>query len=308
MTFRILAAALEQSDGLPPDAFGVALLDPVTGESLFGDLGGLDLSDAILNLQADGTVYLAPGVIMSGDPLSGEVLVTVSLAGADTSNGVLLSFDLIGQGGLASSIAIDAISFGEAVNTPPVARDDQISVDEDGTVAIDMLANDADIDGDPLSVTILTGPINGTLTPPADPDGSWVYTPAPDFFGTDSFTYSVTDGVNAPSTATVSITVNPVNDTPVLQPVDSRSASESEAVSIQLVASDADDGADTLAYTLVSGPSGATVSADGLVQWTAAGVGDQAFTVRVTDPGGAFSEQSFTICVLGVPKIGRAHV
>src|SRR3546814_7656846 len=87
-----------------------------------------------------------------------------------------------------------------------------------------MLANDADIDGDPLSVTILTGPINGTLTPPADPDGSWVYTPAPDFFGTDSFTYSVTDGVNAPSTATVSITVNPVNDTPVLQPVDSRSA------------------------------------------------------------------------------------
>src|SRR3546814_20254934 len=83
MTFRRLSAALEQSDGLPPDAFEVALLDPVTGESLFGDLGGLDLSDAILNLQADGTVYLAPGVIMSGDPLSGEVLVTVSLAGAD---------------------------------------------------------------------------------------------------------------------------------------------------------------------------------------------------------------------------------
>src|SRR3546814_17591188 len=65
----------------------------------------------------------------------------------------------------------------------------------------------------------------------------------------------------------------------------------------------ADGGADTLAYTLVSGPSGATVSADGLVQWTAAGVGDQAFTVRVTDPGGAFSEQSFTISVLGVPNV-----
>src|SRR3546814_13304927 len=116
MTFRILAAALEQSDGLPPDAFGVALLDPVTGESLFGDLGGLDLSDAILNLQADGTVYLAPGVIMYGDPLSGEVLVTVSLAGADTSNGVLLSFDLVGPGGCGRPTAIRAISFGEAVN------------------------------------------------------------------------------------------------------------------------------------------------------------------------------------------------
>src|SRR3546814_6900941 len=107
------------------------------------------------------------------------------------------------------------------------------------------------MDVHPRSITIRTGPVNGTLTPAAYPACSWVYTPAPDFFGTDSFTYSVTDGVNAPSTATVSITVNPVNDTPVLQPVDSRSASESEAVSIQLVASDADDGADTLAYTLV---------------------------------------------------------
>src|SRR3546814_12945771 len=121
MTFRILSAALEQSDGLPPDAFEVALLDPVTGESLFGDLGGLDLSDAILNLQADGTVYLAPGVIMSGDTLSGEVLVPVSPAGAATSNGVLLSFDLIGQGGLACSTALQAISFGAAVHTTPVA-------------------------------------------------------------------------------------------------------------------------------------------------------------------------------------------
>src|SRR3546814_16585238 len=96
-----------------------------------------------------------------------------------------------------------------------------------------MLANDADIDGDPLSVTILTGPINGTLTPPADPDGSWVYTPAPDFFGTDSFTYSVTRGVNAPSTAAVSTTVHPVHDTPLTKQVDSRRPNHRAAESIQ---------------------------------------------------------------------------
>src|SRR3546814_17466550 len=87
------------------------------------------------------------------------------------------------------------------------------------------------------------------------------------------------------------------NAAPVLQPVGNRSASEGEAVSIQLVATDADHAADALTYTLVSGPAGATVSADGLVQWTAAGVGDQAFTVRVTDPAGASSERSFTISV-----------
>src|SRR3546814_16290151 len=93
-----------------------------------------------------------------------------------------------------------------------------------------MLANDADIDGDPLSVTILTGPINGTLTPPADPDGSWVYTPAPDFFGTDRFTYSVTDGGHAPSTANVSFTVTPVTATPVSQPGHTRPTSHSDTV------------------------------------------------------------------------------
>src|SRR3546814_11378000 len=81
-----------------------------------------------------------------------------------------------------------------------------------------------------------------------------------------------------------------------------RNAIEGEAVSIQLAATDADDAADALAFTLVSGPAGAMVSAGGLLQWTAAGVGDRTFTVRVTDPDGAFSERNFTIAVQAVPN------
>src|SRR3546814_10436414 len=77
---------------------------------------------------------------------------------------------------------------------------------------------------------------------------------------------------------------------------------EGEAVSIQRAATDADDAADALACTLVSGPAGAMVSAGGLLQWTAAGVGDRTFTVRVTDPDGAFSERNFTIAVQAVPN------
>src|SRR5690606_14554621 len=87
ISFRILSTTLGQSADLPPDAFEVALIDPVTGASLLGTLGGLDLSDSFLNVQADGSIYLAPGVTIIGDPLTGQAVVNVSLAGIDTSNG-----------------------------------------------------------------------------------------------------------------------------------------------------------------------------------------------------------------------------
>src|SRR3546814_15362924 len=101
---------------MPPDAFEVALLDPVTGASLLGALGGLDLSDAFLNLQADGTVYLAPGVTLLGDPHAGQAPVQVSLAGADTSNGPLLSFALSAQGAQDRLLHVAAIPYGGTNN------------------------------------------------------------------------------------------------------------------------------------------------------------------------------------------------
>lgn len=302
VSFRILSATLGSSEGLPPDAFEAALIDPVTGASLLGALGGLTLSDAFLNLQADGTVHLAPGVIVQGDPLNGGAIVTLSLAGVDAANGVLLSFDLIGQGAIDSEIIIDDVRFGGSVNMPPLVRDDLALVDEDASVAIDMLANDQDVDGDPLSVTILTGPTSGTLLPPAVAGGAWTYVPDADFHGSDSFTYAVRDGVNAPVAGTVRVTVRPVNDAPILQTVADFSRAEGDAIAFALVASDVDDAAEALTYSLVSGPAGASVSADGRFAWTAAGDGAQAVTVRVTDAAGAAAETRFTITVTPRPQ------
>ena len=69
-----------------------------------------------------------------------------------------------------------------------------------------VLANDTDVDGDPLTaVSWLTGPANGTLT--LNADGSFTYTPDADFNGTDSFTYRANDGTADGNTATVTITV-----------------------------------------------------------------------------------------------------
>ncbi len=296
LSFTITSANLGINDLLPPDAFEVALIDPVTGESLLGALGGLDLSDAFLNLQADGTVYLAPGVTITGNPLTGPAVVNLSLAAINAPNGALLSFDLIGMGDLDSLVRIDNVIFGTTeMNFPPLARPDSVSVAEDGTALFNPLANDTDPEGDPLSVTLDTQPLHGTLT--ANPGGDWSYVADADYFGADSFTYTIRDNFGGSSTATVSISVSAVNDAPVIGTVVDSSASAGTAVSFVLTASDIDDAPSALTYSLVSGPAGASVAADGTFSWTASGSGAQSFTVQVRDADGAVSQATFSIAV-----------
>ena len=105
------------------------------------------------------------------------------------------------------------------INDPPVAGDDAYAVDEDSTLVVedvpgeDILENDSDVDGDALTAVLTTDVSNGTLALAAD--GSFTYTPDPDFNGTDAFTYVANDGTDNSNVATVTITVNPVNDPPV---------------------------------------------------------------------------------------------
>ena len=68
-----------------------------------------------------------------------------------------------------------------------------------------VLGNDTDPDGNPLSPLLVSGPSHGALTP--DADGSFTYSPAANFNGSDSFTYRASDGSLASNPATVTITV-----------------------------------------------------------------------------------------------------
>ncbi len=95
------------------------------------------------------------------------------------------------------------------VNDTPVAHDDSVTTDEDTAVDIMLSANDVEFD--PLTWTV-NPPSHGTLTGTAP---NLVYTPDPDYNGPDSFTFTVNDGSSNSNVATVSITVNPVNDAPV---------------------------------------------------------------------------------------------
>ena len=76
-----------------------------------------------------------------------------------------------------------------------------------------VLANDSDPDDDTRVALLVTDPQHGTLN--LTPNGSFTYTPVPNFYGTDKFTYKANDGWLDSNIATVTITVTPVNDAPV---------------------------------------------------------------------------------------------
>jgi VCBS repeat-containing protein len=99
------------------------------------------------------------------------------------------------------------------VNEAPIAIADVYSVAEDSTltrVAPGVLGNDTDPEGGTLTAIKGSGPEHGTLT--LDADGSFIYTPHADWYGTDTFTYKANDGSMYSNPATVTITVNPVID------------------------------------------------------------------------------------------------
>jgi hypothetical protein len=91
------------------------------------------------------------------------------------------------------------------VNHPPVARNDEATTTPSTAITIDLLANDSDPDGDPLTVTGVSDPPNGTAENTGG--GQATYTPDPGFAGTDTFTYEVSDGRGGTATGSVAVEV-----------------------------------------------------------------------------------------------------
>ncbi len=139
------------------------------------------------------------------------------------------------------------------VNDPPVANPQSVTTAEDTNRSITLTASDPD--GDPLTYSIVSGPSSGTLSGTAP---NVTYTPNANYNGSDSFTFRANDGTTNSNTATVSITVTPVNDPPVANP-QSTSTNENTPKSITLVATDIDSTA--LTYSIVSPPSNGSISA-----------------------------------------------
>src|SRR3989344_4604601 len=138
------------------------------------------------------------------------------------------------------------------VNDAPIADAKTVNTNEDTPVAIDLTGSD--VDGNPLTYTVTSGPSSGALSGTAP---SLKYKPNVNFNGADSFTFKVNDGTVDSSTATVSITVTAVNDAPIAD-AKTVNTNEDTPVAIDLTGSDVDG--NPLTYTVTSGPSSGALS------------------------------------------------
>ena len=157
------------------------------------------------------------------------------------------------------------------VNEAPTAVADTFSMNENTALNGNILTNDVDPDGDALTPLITRGPNNGTVLLNSA-TGAFVYTPNSNFFGSDSFDYTISDG-SLTSSTTVSITVIDVNDPPVGS-ADTYTTAEDTALNViaanGVLFNDTDNDNDPLTAVLVTGPANGslTLNANGSFDYT----------------------------------------
>ncbi len=207
-----------------------------------------------------------------------------------------------------------------STNAAPAATNDAVTVNEDSQNSpVDVLANDTDGDDDSLTVTAVGAASNGTSRLN---NGAVDYTPNANYFGSDSFTYTISDGKGGTATGTVNVTVTSINDAPSFakganQAVNEDAGAQSVAGwATNISKGPANEGTQTVQF-LVSNDNNAlftsggqpAIAANGTLTYTAKAdaSGSATVTVQIKDDGGTAhggvdtsAAQSFTITVTAV--------
>lgn len=290
-----------EDDAASTDEDSPVILNVLANDSGLGDAkmnGPLTL--ALLSGPSNGSVALDSEGVVGPSP-SGFVGNATYTPAPDFNGSDGFVYSVTDPDGETSSATVTITVL--SVNDPPVAVDDSVSTDEDTPVTADVLANDYDVDGDPLQVSISAGPGRGAAV--VDLDGSITYTPDPDYNGSDSLTYSISDPSGAAASAILSIAVTPVNDSPVAGD-DSAETEHFTPVTVYVLANDFDVDGDTLTVALVSGPSNGTVSCtpDGYCTYSPnfLFLGFDSFIYQVSDGNGGTDTAKVTI-IVGLPSL-----
>jgi len=280
-----------------PNEFGQTAtytVQNVSSPSLFAVLPSVD---------ANGTLTYTAAVNASG---TSTFAVSVQDSGGTANGGVD-----------TSGVQVFTITVNPA-NQPPVTNPISYSTNENVPLVVPaagVLTNDSDPDGDTLTASLLNGPAHGTVS--LNADGSFIYTPATDYFGSDSFTYQAADGRGAFTTGTVNLTVNFVNQQPSFAATDPPASAEDAGAQTVEGWAAFNPGApsevgQSATYTVqnVSNPALfavlPSVDANGTLTYTAAtnATGSATFSVFVQDSGGTANggnntsaPQMFTITV-----------
>ncbi|WP_459171164.1 tandem-95 repeat protein, partial [Vibrio parahaemolyticus] len=243
------------------------------------------------NGPANGTVSINPDGSVTYTPNDNYV-------GKDTFTYIVTS------GGVSESTTVEVNV--TPVNDAPVAKDDIATTQEDTAVTIDVLPNDTDVDGDKLSIESVSVPKEqGTVEVV---DGKLVFTPAESFNGDAEITYTVTDGALTDQ-ATVKVTVNAVNDTPVVESnIADQTLTEDftpYTIDLNTAFSDVDNVDGELTFS-VSGNSNiqvAIVNGIATITPTADWNGSETLTFTATDPSGESVSQPVNFTVAPVADI-----
>jgi DNA/RNA endonuclease G (NUC1)/serine/threonine protein phosphatase PrpC len=183
-----------------------------------------------------------------------------------------------------------------SINDNPSAVNDSTSTDEDTPVAVDVVANDTDVDGDSRTLQSVGTASHGSVTIVA---GQAQYSPNNNFHGTDTFTYVVSDGHGGTDTGTVNITVNSVNDNPEAVN-DSTSTDEDTPVTVDVVANDTDvDGDARTLQSVGTAANGSVTIVAGQAQYSPNNNfhGTDTFTYVVSDGHGGTATGTVNITV-----------
>ena len=301
--------------GSPGDAIFSPV--PVGACMLCSDLGySAQSGTSMASPHLAGTValLLSAGIADAGTPGFVDDVKSRLCATADVGYGVQSIFGstpipttdprypkYFGCGVINAEAAVLGLVPPPPANNPPDAVDDDVPATEDTPTDLAVLANDTDADGDVLTVTSVTLPPNGQTS--INGNGTIRYVPGANYWGVDSFYYTISDGRGGTDTARVTVTITAVPDAPVAVD-DVVSATEDTPVDIAVLANDRDPDGDTLTMSAVgSAIKGTpTINANGTVRFVPAAnaVGDAYFEYTIADGTGRSDSASVYINLAAV--------
>ncbi len=271
---------------VPPVTAPVAVDD----EATINGLNPVTVSVLANDFDLDGDTVL---LIAATQPAFGTATLnvngTITYTPTSTCPPATDSFTYTISDGTQTDTAIVTIT---QENCPPSAVNDTATTFVASLVNISVLSNDTDPDGDPLTVTATTTPANGTAV--INPDGTIGYTPNAGYVGTDTFTYTISDGA---ATASATVTVNVINRPPTAVD-DTATTNVATPVIVAVLANDTDPDGQALSVTSVTVPSigTAVINPDGTVSYTppALFVGTATFQYTISD---GFDSATATVTV-----------